>query len=158
MASFGTILASAILSGSLIDLDGKVIAQAILFFIVLIILKKLVFDPMIALFELREERIDGARLEAKQLQRDADEAGETFDEKMRSTRLKAGDEREILRAEGQQREAEIISAVREETQKQLREALDELEEEAFELRQELRNQTPELARRIATQLLQRDIS
>ena len=152
-------LLSALLSeGSLIDLDGTFFIQMGLFFVAFLILKSLVFGPVIRLIEKRDEMIDGAKKEAKELQADASSAEDKLASEMRTARLKAGEEREKLRAEGKRLEAQVLEKVREETAKQLSEAEATLDKEAAKVRAELQAQTPVLAKQIASKLLEREVA
>lgn len=152
------VLSTALLSeGSIIDLDGTIWIQLALFGIAFFILRPLVFRPMIALFEARENAIEGSKLEALRLQDEAAAEGEEFEEEMRRIRLQAGEERDRLRAEGKRLERAVLERVREETDKQLGEADKQLATEASKLRADLTGSVPVLARQIASKLLSREV-
>ena len=152
------VLSTALLSeGSIIDLDGTIWIQLALFGIAFFILRPLVFRPMIALFEARENAIEGSKLEALRLQDEAAAEGEEFEEEMRRIRLQAGEERDRLRAEGKRLERAVLERVREETDKQLGAADKQLATEASKLRAELTGSVPVLARQIASKLLSREV-
>ena len=141
----------------MIDLDATMFVQMGLFFIAFIVLHTLIFKPFLAVFEAREEAIDGAKEEARRFEAEAAGAGTEFDEKMREVRLKAAEERDRLRAEGAKLEANVLSSVSTETEKQLEDAEAQLASEAAKLRREMENQIPALARTIAGKLLQREV-
>ena len=152
------VLFTALLSeGSIIDLDGTIWIQLALFGIAFFLLRPLVFRPMIALFEARENAIEGSKLEALRLQDEAAAEGEEFEEEMRRIRLQAGEERDRLRAEGKRLERAVLERVREETDKQLGAADKQLATEASKLRAELTGSVPVLARQIASKLLSREV-
>ena len=141
----------------MIDLDATLVVQMGLFFVALLVLHTLIFKPLLKVFEAREEAIDGAKDAARQFEADAAGAGTEFEEKMRSIRVKAGEERDRLRAEGAKLEAGILASVQTETQKQMADAETQLESEGNKLRRELQAQVPVLARTIAGKLLQREV-
>jgi len=152
------VLFTALLSeGSIIDLDGTIWIQLALFGIAFFLLRPLVFRPMIALFEARENAIEGSKLEALRLQDEAAAESEEFDEEMRRLRLQAGEERDRLRAEGKRLERAVLDRVREETDKQLAEADKQLANEASKLRSEIKGSVPVLAKQIASKLLNREV-
>ncbi|MAQ16658.1 MAG: hypothetical protein CMN30_17925 [Sandaracinus sp.] len=152
-------LLSALLSeGSLIDLDGTFFIQMGLFLVAFFILKTLVFGPVVRLIEKREEMIDGARLLAKELQAEAASSEDELAAQMRAARLKAGEEREKLRAEGKRLEAQVLEKVRAETAKELAGAEATLDKEAAKVRAEMQAQTPVLAKQIASKLLEREVA
>ena len=152
------LLFTAILSeGSIIDLDVTFWFQLALFGIAFFFFRPLVFRPMVALFEARENAIQGAKLEALRLQDEAAAESEEFEEEMRRLRLQAGEERDRLRAEGKRLERAVLDHGREETDKQLEEADAQITREAAQLRGELDESIPVLARQIATKMLGREV-
>ncbi|MET0342004.1 MAG: ATP synthase F0 subunit B [Polyangiales bacterium] len=151
-------LLSALLSGgSIVDLDGTVFVQLAMFFVAFFILYALVFKPMVALLEAREAAIDGARDEAKLLEREVAEKQATFDLELRKVRGTSGEERDRLRAEGQELERKLLERVRAETQTLQTEARARFEQEARIARSELAAQRGELAREIASRVLGREV-
>ena len=152
------VLFSALLSeGSIIDLDGTIWIQLGTFAIAFFLFRPLIFRPMIALFEARENAIEGAKVEALRLQDEAAAETEEFDEEMRRLRLQAGEERDRLRAEGKRLERTVLDRVREETNKQLAEADAQLETQAARLRTEIDRGTALLAKQIASKMLSREV-
>ena len=152
------VLSTALLSeGSIIDLDGTIWIQLALFGIAFLLLRPLVFRPMVRLFEARESAIEGAKLEALRLQDEAAAEDQEFDEEMRRLRLQAGEERDRLRAEGKRLEHTVLERVREDTDRQIAEADSQLAREAAKLRAEIDASIPGLAKQIASKLLNREV-
>jgi F-type H+-transporting ATPase subunit b len=152
------VLFTALLSeGSIIDLDGTFWLQLGLFAIAFLALRPLIFRPMVALFEARENAIEGAKLEALRLQDEAEAESQEFDDEMRRLRLQAGEERDRLRAEGKRLEKAVLDHVREDSDKQLSEADAQLATEAAKLREEMKTTVPALAKQIASKLLTREV-
>ncbi len=152
------LLASVPLSGgSIIDLDGTIFVQLGLFIVAYVLLYVLVFRPMVALFEAREVAIDGAKEDAHRLQKEAKDAGKTFDQEMAQVRHQASEERERLRQEGLKLERSMLESVRTETVKQLGDADQKLVAEGVRLRSELKSTIPALANQIASKLLEREV-
>ncbi len=152
------VLFTALLSeGSIIDLDGTIWIQLALFGVAFFVLRPLIFRPMIALFEARENAIEGSKLEALRLQDEASAESDEFDVEMRRIRLQAGEERDRLRVEGKRLERTVLDRVREETDKQLAEADTKLKSEAVKLRSEIQQNVPTLAKQIASKMLNREV-
>lgn len=152
------LLSTAILAGgSIIDLDGTLFVHIVVFFVAFFILRSLVFKPMVSLFEAREEAIDGARAEARQMEKDAAKKADRFDEEMRQVRLEAGEERDKLRQEGLRLERTVLEKVRQETQQTLAAAEKRIEEEGARIRREIQTTVPGLARDMASKLLGREV-
>lgn len=146
-----------LLSGSLIDLDATLFVQAAIFFVAFFVLRAFVFKPMIGLFEAREEAIEGARSEARRIEKEAEQKANTFDEEMRQVRVQAGEERERLRQEGLRLERQMLDDVRRETQQQLEQAQQRLRDEARQVRRDMETTAPALGREVASKLLGREV-
>src|SRR5262245_43909119 len=98
-------------------LDLSVIAQLVLFVAFITFMKPLLFDPLLKLFEEREKRIEGAKLEARKMDAKAGELLQRYEGELANVRRKAGLERERLRAEVAKLEAKIMEDARAETLK-----------------------------------------
>lgn len=152
------VLLTALLSeGSIIDLDGTIWIQLGLFAVAFLIFRPLIFRPMVALFEAREHAIEGSKLEALRLQDEAAAEDQEFDVEMRRLRLQAGEERDRLRAEGKRLERTVLDRVREETDKQLADADQQLATEAARLSAEIDGTVSALAKQIASKMLNREV-
>jgi F-type H+-transporting ATPase subunit b len=152
------VLFTALLSeGSIIDLDGTIWIQLGLFAVAFFLSRPLIFRPMVALFEARENAIEGAKIEALRLQDEAAAESEEFEAEMRRLRLQAGEERDRLRAEGKRLERAVLERVRQETDKQLAEADTRLVSEEARLRADIDGSVPALARQIASKMLNREV-
>jgi F-type H+-transporting ATPase subunit b len=152
------VLFTALLSeGSIIDLDGTIWIQLGLFAVAFFLSRPLIFRPMVALFEARENAIEGAKIEALRLQDEAAAESEEFEAEMRRLRLQAGEERDRLRAEGKRLERAVLDRVRQETDRQLAEADARLVNEAARLRADIDATVPALARQIASKMLSREV-
>lgn len=150
-------LGALLSGGSIVDLDGTVFVQLAMFFVAFAVLYVLVFKPMVALLDAREQAIDGAREEAKQLENEVQGKQASFEAELRRVRDSSSDERDRLRAEGQELERRLLERVRTETTSLVAEAKVRLEKEARVARSELDAQRTELAREIASRVLGREV-
>jgi F-type H+-transporting ATPase subunit b len=154
-----SIALSVLLSGgSVIDLDGTIFIQVLLFFIAFFLLRSLVITPIMNLLEAREYAIEGSKIEAAKLQSDADKKRQTLEEELKKIWEAAGQERERLRAEGQQHARQLTEHARKETEAVLAEAKVKLDAEAARLRDEVRGIVPALARQISSKILNREVN
>lgn len=154
-----SIALSVILSGgSVIDLDGTIFVQVLLFFIAFFLLHTLVIKPVMSVLDAREQAIDGAKVDALKLQRDAEEKRLTLEEELRKIWEAANQERERLRAEGQLQARHLTERARKETDAALSDAKMKLEAEATKLRAEVRGIIPVLARQISSKILDREVN
>ncbi|GAC1351498.1 MAG: hypothetical protein NVS3B20_03090 [Polyangiales bacterium] len=143
--------------GVTVDLDLTFAGQILLFVLLFLVLRPLLFQPLIRLFEERERRIEGAKSEARTMYVEADEKMAKYEEELLSVKRAAGEERDRLRSEGLRREQQILAKVRAETNVLLEEGKAAIAKEATVLRAELSKQSQSLARDIAARVLGREV-
>lgn len=108
--------AEAVQRAGLVDLDFTVIIQAVLFFTLLALLPSLILKPLVARFDQREARTEGARNDAKALRKQADEQVTTYEHATQEQRKKAMAERADTRAATQRQADALVAQARAETQ------------------------------------------
>src|SRR5882724_3169753 len=98
-----------------LDFDRTVLLQIVVFAVLIVVLKPLLFDPVLKVFALREERTEGARATARELQEKAGELLRKYEKELERVQQVAAEERELLRSETSKLEAEILRDAREVT-------------------------------------------
>jgi F-type H+-transporting ATPase subunit b len=154
---FSVALGVILSEGSVIDLDGTVFVQLVIFFIVFFLLRSLVFRPVLALFDAREQAIEGEKENAREMENKADEKHDKYESEMRRLRDIANQERDKLRAEGQKLARDIADKARAESNQLLSDSKTKLEAESDRIRGEVKVIIPGLARQIASKLLDREV-
>ena len=159
--ALGSVVMSALSSseggGVEVDFDLTVVGQIVLFVFLFIVLKPMLFDPMLHLFEERERRIDGAKLLARKIDEKSASALTTYETEMAKARTAANAEREKLRNEGLKTEGEILARVRASTAKVLEEGRKQMQGELAKAREGLKNESAPLARELAARVLGREV-
>jgi F-type H+-transporting ATPase subunit b len=145
-------------SGSPIDLDGSFFVQLGIFFVAFLILRALVFKPVMELFDARTAAMSGSKELAEKMSGEADATRESFENQLRTVRGKANEERDKKRAEAQQLARDLTSKARQQTTAQLSAAKNRLDMEARDARSKAEAEVPELARKIGEKLLGRSVS
>ncbi|MGA2450062.1 MAG: ATP synthase F0 subunit B [Polyangiaceae bacterium] len=140
-----------------VDVDLTFVVVGVLFVALTLILKPLLFDPLLKLFEEREKRTEGARAQARQLDERSTAALATIETTMSKAREAAGAERETLRAEAARREQEILAAVRSATAKTVEDGKRVAQAEADRVREALRADAQALSRELAARVLGRGV-
>ncbi len=140
-----------------VDVDLTFLVELVLFVALTLILKPVLFDPMLKLFEERERRIDGAKLQARKIDERSATALARYEAEMAKARLSASAERDKIRAEGVAREQQILGAVRAATSKVLDDGKRAAHAEADRVRAALNVQGAEVARELASRVLGRDV-
>ena len=144
--------------GSPIDLDGSFFVQLGIFFVAFLILRSLVFKPVMQLFDARDAAMSGSKELAEKMSGEADATRENFETQLRNVRQKAHEERDKKRAEAQQLARDLTSKARQQNGSQLSAAKNRLDMEAREARTKAEAEVPELARKIGEKLLGRSVS
>jgi F-type H+-transporting ATPase subunit b len=156
LASLDGLLAAAPQAIS-VDFDATFLIQLVLFSGLTLILKPLLFDPMLKLFEERERRIDGAKMQARKIDEKSASALAKYESEMAKARAQANAEREKIRAEAQRKEQEIMGSVRASTAKTLEEGKQRAHAEAQRVRATLKGEATTLARDLAGRVLGREV-
>ncbi|HVY31181.1 MAG TPA: ATP synthase F0 subunit B [Polyangiaceae bacterium] len=146
------------MSGSPIDLDfnNVVVFQVVIFVFLIAVLKPLLFDPMLKVFALREDRTEGARATARELEEQAGELLTRYEAELSRVNQAAAAERDKLRAETAKLEAQILNEARTAAAKIVDEGRKKIETEVNAIRFELGKQSERLAGDIATRVLGRE--
>ena len=141
-----------------VDINLTTVGQMVLFVVLWLVLKPVLFDPMLKLFEEREKRIDGAKLRARGIDQESLEAERKYEAAIAKVRADAAVERDRLRGEGAKAEADLLSKVRVETAKVLDEGRARITADATAARTALLREAPVLAIDMAHKALGREVS
>ena len=154
-----TILGTALLEGGVdVDLNLTFVIQVGLIVVLLLVLKPVLFEPMLKLFEAREERIDGAKKKARETDIKSAKAETEFQTQMGKAQASGNVERERLRNEGVKAENEVLAKVRAETAAFLDDRRQKAQEELKAARSDLQGSAQDLAKQLATRVLGRELS
>lgn len=140
-----------------VDFDLTFLAQFLLFSMFIVVIKPILFDPLLRVFEERERRTEGAKKKAREMDEKAGELLTRYEAALESVRREASQERERLRAETAKIEAQIMAEARAETARILEAGKARIAGEVAEMKRELERGQPALAAEIATRILGRDV-
>jgi F-type H+-transporting ATPase subunit b len=155
---------SSVTGGSLaegavtVDLDLSLFVHLGFFLVLLFVLKPALFDPMMRLFEERERKIDGTRIAATKEDEKSAKAHTKALAIVAKSRDAGAQERERIRTEGLKREAELMAEVRAEVAATLERGRAEITTEAEAAKKDLRAQSRDLGRDIASRVLGREVA
>jgi len=151
--------AAAIREGGVdVDIDLTIVGQIVLFFVLLLILKPLLFNPMLQLFKEREKRIEGAKAQARHNDEEAAKVEGKYTSQMAEANAEGAKKFEALRLEGVKRENEILSTVRNSTGKVIEDGRRRIQADVATARQALDTEANQLARAVASQVLGRELN
>jgi F-type H+-transporting ATPase subunit b len=141
-----------------VDVDATLFVQLALFVVLLLVLKPLLFDPMMKLFEEREKRIEGTRHKASKVDEKSAKALAEYEQICAAAREAGGAERDKIRAEGVRRESELLGQVRAATAMTLEQGRGAIASEAKTARAELKSAATSLGRELASRVLGREVT
>lgn len=141
-----------------VDLDASFVVQIVLFVVLLLVLKPLLFDPMMRLFEEREERIDRTIEKARKTDEASAKALAKYEAILAKAREAGSAERDQLRAQGAKKEAEVSAQVRSQTAATVEQGRAVLANETKDARAKLQVEAAELGRTIASRVLGREVT
>jgi F-type H+-transporting ATPase subunit b len=144
--------------GVTLDFDMTFVAQMVIFAVFVIVVKPLLFDPLMKLFEERERRTEGAKVLARRMDEKAGELLRKYESELDAVRRVAAEERDKLRAEAQRLEGQILADARAEAAKLVEEGKKKLDIERKTLRTELSARAPQIAKDIASRVLGRELA
>ncbi|MFZ5891706.1 MAG: ATP synthase F0 subunit B [Myxococcota bacterium] len=147
----------AMSGGVTLDFDNTVILQAALFTVLILLLRPLLFDPMLRIFALREERTEGAKATARELQERAGELLSKYETELSRVSRSAAEERDKLRAETARLEAEIMREAREAVTKIIDQGRKSIEAEVEKVRFDLGRESERTASLIVSRVLGREV-
>lgn len=148
--------APALLASVTVDFDKGVFLQMAMFAIAIALLKPLLFDPMLRLFALREERTEGARAEARHMQERAAEILRNYEVEVARVRADATLERDALRKETAHLEAKILADARTEAEQIAQSGRVQIAEEMAAFHDVLTQRTMDLSGQIVGSILGRN--
>jgi F-type H+-transporting ATPase subunit b len=141
-----------------IDFDLTFIGQMVVFAALILVLKPLLFDPVLGLFEEREKRTDGAKAAAREMQEKAGELLRKYEQELEKVTRVAAAERDRIRAEAARAEAEQMHEARELATKIVDEGRERIQEEIHAIGFELGRSSEKLAHDIASRVLGREVA
>jgi F-type H+-transporting ATPase subunit b len=140
-----------------VDFDWTFLVQVALFVGLTLFLKPVLFDPMLRLFEERERRIDGAKVQARKIDDKSATALAKYEAEMAKARTAASAVRDRIRTEALKQEQELLTAVRASTTKVIEDGKRAAVAEADRARTALKGESGALARELAGRVLGREV-
>jgi F-type H+-transporting ATPase subunit b len=154
------LLSAGASGGSAVDVDinpGLVALQLVLLALTWLVLKPLLFEPLLSLYEEREKRVDGARAEARRMDDQAAEMLRKYEKEIEQVHRVAAEERDRLRAEAQSLEAHSLDEARAEVGAVLEQGRRAIADELGSVEAALAKDVDPLARSVAAQVLGREV-
>lgn len=141
----------------MIALDLTLIFQIVGFFVLLVILNKFLYGPVLNILKEREEKIDGTLKKASEIEKEVENGLVNYDKRIKEAAVKGHEERGKLRQEALDREKAILEAARADASKELTSMRKELEKNKSSALSSLKEEAKNLSKDIAEKVLERKI-
>lgn len=139
----------------LIDVDGTVALQFILFVVMFVVLTKFLFRPYLKVRGERHHHTEGAHEAAHKLEQQAEQISLTVSNKIEQARLRGAEEKARVRSEAATLERQIVGDARKGAETGLAKARQDVQTAAARAQQGVKAEAESLARQIADRLLGR---
>ena len=140
-----------------VDLDLTFVAHFILFTAFVVLMKDLVLDPLLKVFDERERRTRGAIEGAREMDEQAIALKQDFEGKLEGVRREAAVDRERVRRRVKKAESELMDSARAKVAEKLKTGTIEITSEVERIRKDLETQQSKLASEIASRVLGREV-
>lgn len=137
---------------------GSMLVQIISFIILLALLGKFAWKPLMKVMQDRQEFISSEIDAAEQSRKDAEAAAKTAAEELKKTRAEAHAIIEEARKAGQQQEEQIIATARREAERLKDAAVEDIANEKEKAMQALQAQVASLSVQIASKIIEKEIT
>ena len=142
----------------MISLDWTLLLQFFNFFVLLFILNKVLYRPLLKVMDQRREKIEGSKARAREVESEVDEKMQRYQQQLTGAKADAALERADLRKAGHQQEAVITSEAQEKAVTRIKGIREQVGKEAAEAGQTLNNEAKALAGQIAAKVLGRELA
>ena len=139
------------------DFDLTFVLQMVVFATLIVVLKPLLFEPVLRVFEERERRTEGARDSARSMQEQAGELLSRYEKELAKVHEVARQERDRVRAETAKVEAEVMVQARDTSTRILEDGRQRIDRERRQIEFALGRESERLARNVAEVVLGRSL-
>jgi F-type H+-transporting ATPase subunit b len=159
LLSIGVLAPPALASseGGLVSLDKSLIIQMINFLILLFVLWKLLYKPLLSKLEERSQAIKKSLEEAQAARAEAQRQREEHAAKIQAANAEAQAIRAAALAEAAEEQRRLVEAARAEAGRLVASAKAELDQDVRRARQELRQEVADLSITVAEQLIKKSL-
>lgn len=137
----------------LLEINNTLFLQFSVFLVSLYVLNRLIFQPLLQVWDRREELTRGTVEQARQLVDEVDSIIAEYDTKMDEARSEANETRNELRRQGQEEAEKLVSAARSEAQSRIEDHRNKLQTEVETVKAKVKPEVELLARDISSRIL-----
>jgi F-type H+-transporting ATPase subunit b len=142
----------------LIEVNFTILIQAFNFFLLLIILNKILYKPILKILEEREQRIDGQQQQAKKIIEDGQVLQGDYDKKLYNAKIDAMNTKNAARSAASEQANSIIDDSRKKAEEIINQMQQQMILELEQAKKELEPELSVMSATIAQQILGRKVA
>ncbi|MBS1271295.1 MAG: ATP synthase subunit b [Candidatus Marinimicrobia bacterium] len=143
----------------LLDIDpGLIIWTLVTFIILLILLRKTAWKPILAMIDEREETVRKSLEEAEQAREEAEEAMREYKDKLKEARIGAREIIDESKDSAEKIKKEIIDEAEQQKKKMIAEARDQIETEREKAMQDIKDSVADIAIAAASRIINEQLN
>jgi F-type H+-transporting ATPase subunit b len=142
----------------LIEVNFTVLIQAFNFFLLLVILNKVLYKPILKILEEREQRIEGQQQQAKKIIEDGQVLEGDYNKKLYNAKIDAMNTKNAARSAASEQANGIIDASRKKAEEIINQMQQQMALELAQAKKELEPELSVMSATIAQQILGRKVA
>lgn len=142
---------------AVINLDQTLIIQMINFLVLLWILNRFLYKPILKILDDRKARIQASEGEVEELKARASEQWDSYQRQLQEARIEANAEKERIKAQGAEAERRLLEEARAEGSRLVEDSRKMIQEEVSKARDLLKAQASAVASEMASKILGRSL-
>jgi F-type H+-transporting ATPase subunit b len=139
----------------MIKLDSSIIPAIVIFLLLIAVLNQLLFKPLARVLAERESRTSGLLAKAREKMDNQLNLFDRYQTSIKNGRMEGYRRQEQLRADAAKKRTEILAQARKNAEQMIRDSRDSIRAQVETAKQQLTQEAQELARGIASAILQR---
>ena len=142
----------------MIEINFTILIQAFNFFLLLVILNKVLYKPILKILEEREQRIDGQQQQAKKITEDGQVLQGDYDKKLYNAKIEAMNTKNAARSASSEQANSIIDDSRKKAEEIINQMQQQMASELAQAKKELEPELSVMSATIAQQILGRKVA
>lgn len=142
----------------MLEINATLIVQIIAYFVLLYLLNRLLFKPVMAVIEKRREKTEGTLKGAADIEKEVEEGLEAYRERLKDETAKAQEARAAIKKAAVEKEKALLDSARKEAQDEITRMKAELEKGKGSALESLKEESKKLSTTIAEKVLERKLA
>lgn len=141
----------------MININPTALVQMAIFLVMMVVMNRLLFQPILKVIDERKERIEGDGEKAKELNAHVERKIQEYENQLREAKLSLKGEKDKLREEAQQEADQILRKTHEEAGDMIGELIEKIAGEYKEAQARLKQDAEAISRDISARVLGRAV-